>query len=67
MHFSPAFALALVYDQYGGERKKNEPISCDATRSNKNIWGLFVKGGVTPFIEKIHDFDPMVSHAFVNG
>lgn len=44
----------------GSNRKYLEPMNCDELKKNVTIWRILDKGGVMPFLEELHGFDPMV-------
>lgn len=51
----------------GGERCKTELISYDEFKANVDVWEILQKGGVTPFMERLHGFKTSISKEFVDA
>lgn len=56
-----------AYVQMGGERRQVEPVDCEGLRANQTIWRILEKGNFTPYIDKLHGWDPKATKIFARG
>lgn len=49
-----SFFSHIVKRRMVGARKRIEPPSCVQIKKDKKIWRLLEKGGVNPYIERLH-------------
>lgn len=47
--------------------EEQSPFSCAKTKSNGEVWKILQKGGVTPFMDKLHGFESKTSRDFVEA
>lgn len=51
----------------GGDRNHADPKSYDIAKLRKEVWGILEKGGLTPFMEKLHGNNPQVTELVEKG
>jgi hypothetical protein len=48
---------SMLLSTMGGDRCRVDPITYKETKENVMFWEIIEKGGVTPYILKLHGFD----------
>lgn len=55
-------ALKLLHstnsEDMDGDRNRIEPFSCEALKKKPKVWKVLEKGGLTPYLERLHGNNP---------
>ncbi|GLJ10997.1 hypothetical protein SUGI_0139840 [Cryptomeria japonica] len=49
------------------DKNKLEPLKCDKIKKNSTIWRILERGGVKPYLERLHGCIYKLSRAFAKG
>lgn len=62
-----AWPLLVKSSTMGGDRNRVETKSCDSVKLKKEVWNILEKGGLTPYMEKLHGNNPQVTDLVAQG
>lgn len=51
----------------GDDKNRVDPFFCDALKNKKEVWRRLQKGGITPYLERLHGNNPQATTSFVKG